>query len=291
METNTAPITTESSQKGIPQIGIILCSDIANEALPALKYLLLQLNTLQSAFEYQIVPTGADILLETLASGIPLDRKAVLDELPRFSAEYTRSLSHEIQRYGMSDDCPNHYIVVSRATFKDGYYMDGSGNISILALGNWERSMAPPSLVEFVISMVLSSSIYALPSVLGLGHFATKGCLFDFNADLSNARFMSLQGFICWECRNKLKGLGYPELADELQVILDKKWIGDVSECNSPAGIAAKLGYNLFLTKGLVPRWWERWLGAIEQEGIKEVIRFIGAVLLAGSLIYFGLKK
>jgi len=35
------------------QIGVILCTDIAEQALPALKFLLLQLNTLQRAFEYQ----------------------------------------------------------------------------------------------------------------------------------------------------------------------------------------------------------------------------------------------
>jgi hypothetical protein len=284
-------MTTEALRQSLPQIGIILCADIAHEALPALKYLLLQLNTLQSAFEYLIVPTPPDNLIETLTSGKPLDRKAILDDLPRFSGDYTRFLSDQIHRYGMSEDCPSHYIIISRATFTDEYYMDGANNISLLALGNWERWMAPPSLVEFVISMVLSSSIYALPSVRGLSHFGTKGCLFDFNADLSNARFMSLQGFICRDCRNTLTASGYPHLADELQVILEKKWIGNVSAGNSPAGIAAKLGYNLFITKGLVPRWWERWLAALEQEGIKELIKYAFALLLAATVVYFGLKK
>jgi hypothetical protein len=284
-------MTAQISQRALPQIGIILCADIAQEALPARKYLLLQLNTLQSAFEYQIIPTYSDIFLETLASRKPLNRETVLADIPRFRADYTGLLSNEIRGYGMSGQSPSHYIIISRATFEDGYYVDGQNNVSILALGNWERWMAPPSLVEFVISIVLSVSIYALPSIQDLFHFGTKGCLFDFNADLSNARFMSLQGFVCRECRNKLETLGYAELAAELKVILEKKWLGNISECNSPAGIAAKLGYNLFLTKGLVPRWWERSLEAIEQEGLKELIKFIGAVLLAGSLIYFGLRR
>jgi hypothetical protein len=286
------PMANESSQKRTPQIGIILCVDIAQQAVPALKYLLLRLNTLQSSFEYQILPTSPDKLLTNLASGKRLDRNAVLADLKTFSAEYSRFLDNQISLYKIPANRPDHYIIVSRATFEDEYYMTGSDHISILALGNWERYMAPPSLGEFIISLVLSSSTYALPnSIQGLTHFGTKGCLFDFNPDLENARFMSLQGFVCCECRSKLEARGYPQLADELQRILEKNWLGSVSEVNSSAAIASKLGYNLFLTKGLVPRWWERSLAAIEQEWIKELIKLIYAVLLAAILVYLGLKK
>jgi hypothetical protein len=283
------PPTTNRNE--IAQLGVILCEDIAKEAIAALKYLVVQLNTLQSTFEYQILPTTEDCLLKTLASGRKLERNVILTDLARFSREYSANLNREIAEYRITASGPDHYILISRATFKDEFYMTGGHNISILALGNWERFMAPPSLVEFILSMVLSSSLYALPSIQGLTHYGTKGCLFDFNADLSNARFMSLQGYICTECREKLLGFGYPELADELQVILGKQWLGKIADPHSPAAIASKLGYNLFVTKGLVPRWWERWLGAIEQEGIKELIKLIAAVLLAASLFYLGFKK
>jgi hypothetical protein len=72
--------------------------------------------------------------------------------------------------------------------------------------------------------------------------------------------------------------------------ILDKRWIGISSDPNSPAGITAKLGYDLFLTKGLVPRFRERFLSNIEQEGIKALINFIGQIILAAALFYLGLK-
>jgi hypothetical protein len=75
--------------------------------------------------------------------------------------------------------------------------------------------MAPPSLVEFIITLVLSASADTLPGTEDLTHLGTKGCLFDFNENLSNARFMALQGFICESCRLKLNQAGYPQLADE----------------------------------------------------------------------------
>jgi hypothetical protein len=272
------------------QIGIVLCDDIAEQAVPALKFLLLQLNTLQSTFEYQFLPVPDDQFLDRLASGKVLERIGVERELPGFANAYLDFLHQRATAYELPDVLPDQILVVSRATFGDRYYVTGSEEVTILALGNWERIMAPPSLVEFIVTLTLSASVDTLPLADDPTHLGTKGCLFDFNENLSNARFMSLQGFICQSCRCELDKAGYPRLADELAKILDKRWMGTSTDSSSPAGITAKLGYDLFLTKGLVPRFRERFLSNIEQEGIKALIKFIGEIILAGALVYLGLK-
>jgi hypothetical protein len=278
-------------KKNAIQIGIVLCDDIAEPAVPALKFLLLQLNTLQSTFEYQFLPVPDDSLLSRLASGKELERIGVERELPRFANAYSDFLHRRAAAYELPAVLPDQILVVSRATFSDRYYVTGSEDVTILALGNWERVMAPPSLVEFIVTLALSASVDTLPLAHDPTHLGTKGCLFDFNENLSNARFMSLQGFICRSCRRELDEAGYPRLADEIAKILDKRWMGTSTDSGSPAGIAAKLGYNLFLTKGLVPRFRERFLSNIEQEGIKALIKFIGEIILAGALVYLGLKS
>jgi hypothetical protein len=272
------------------QIGIVLCDDIAEPAAPALKFLLLQLNTLQSTFEYQFLPVPYNELLNRLASGEPIERSDVDGELPRFAKTYSDFLKRRATDYELPAVLLDQILVVSRATFRDRYYVTGSEDVTILALGNWERVMAPPSLVEFIVTLALSASVDTLPLADDPTHLGTKGCLFDFNENLLNARFMSLQGFICQSCRGELDKAGYPRLADELTKILDKRWMGTSTDSSSPAGITAKLGYDLFLTKGLVPRFRERFLSNIEQEGIKALIKFIGEIILAGALIYLGWK-
>jgi hypothetical protein len=283
--------TQAPSAKAPIQIGVILCSDIAENAVPALKFLLLQLNTLQDAFEYQCLPLITDPLLSKLASGNILVRSEVHADFGRFSRDYFAYLESEIAAYDLNSSKPKALILVSRACLDDEYYMTGEDNVSVLALGHWDRVMAPPSLVEFILTLVVSCSIYALPNRGDLSHYGTKGCLFDFNADLSNARFMALQGFICSECRLKLQGLGNVDLADDLSAFLSKKWLGQISDPTSPAGIASKLGYDLFATKGLTPRWSEKLLLGLKEDGVKEMIRIVGEVLLALLLIFLGLKE
>lgn len=139
--------------------------------------------------------------------------------------------------------------------------------------------------------LVVSCSIFVLPQSNDLSHYGTKGCLFDFNADLSNARFMALQGFVCSECRSKLQKYGYGDLSDHLSIFLGKKWLGQISDPTSPAGMASKLGYDLFVTKGLTPRWSERVLSALKEDGVKETTKVVVGALVALLLGFLGIKE
>jgi hypothetical protein len=273
------------------QIGIILCNDIAKQAVPALKFLILQLNTLQSAFEYQLLPNTLDPLLVKLASGEVLQRAEIERDLVRFARDYRAYLKRVTKIWDLSSAQPSEYILISRAMLADRFYMTGEDNVSIIALGHWDRLMAPPSLVESILSLVLSSSFYAIPALSSVSHFGTKGCLFDFNTDLSNARFMTLQGFICSECRQQLEDAGYPKLVHDLGNILAKKWLGQVSDPTSPAGIAAKLGYDLFATKGLTPSWPEKFWSALKEDGVKEMTKVVVGALVALLLGFLGIKE
>lgn len=280
-------------RNGVRQIGVVLCADIHADAVPALKFLLLHTNTLQRVFEYQFLPTSEDRLLHQLASGAILDRQHLEADLPRFHRDYAEFLMNQGIEYGLTDDLdwrPNNYILVSRATLADRYYLTAGAGVAVLALGQWERVMAPPSLVESIVTLALCASVYFLQDPGWVGHLGTKGCLFDFNADLSDTRFKALQGFICSECRHRLAEADQPEVADEIERVLKKNWFGVVSDPNSVAGVCAKMGYNLFVTKGMRPRFSERFLTHFEEAGVKELLGFVAKLALAASLLYLGIR-
>jgi hypothetical protein len=119
-------------------------------------------------------------------------------------------------------------------------------------------------------------------------HVGTKGCLFDATPYLRDVRFKALNGFVCTYCQTQLRADHHGELADELAPILDKKWLGKSTEPETPAGIIAKLGADLFITTGFEPpppTAWEKFKRRLEEEWVKQlltlIITVIGAVLIA----------
>src|SRR5262249_28168164 len=150
-------------------------------------------------------------------------------------------------------------VVISLARLEDGYYSTRAANVSLLALGNWKRKMSPPSIFEFVLTLVLREGIAAVaPSLRGSVHLGTKGCILDFTANLDEVKHKVLGAFVCSHCRAALLADGQPALIAEIPTVLEKKWLGKESDPESPAATITKLGHNLFSTKGLKTTAWEK---------------------------------
>jgi hypothetical protein len=264
-----------------------------NANIPALTYLLLHLNTLQNTFEYEILPCEEeDEFLSSLISQQPVDREQIRTKVETFIETYETCLQSWISDARITDTTlPTSYILITMTQFSDGYYTMRQNQLSILALGNWKRSMAPPSILEFLITLVIRESVATVsPSLCGSVHYGTKGCLFDFTPFLDDARYKVLNAFICTPCRDALIQDQLPELADEITHVLSKQWFGKAADLDSPAGITAKLGYNLFLTKGFDANFWEKLTEILREESVRLVMSVIGAVLVAGLLLWLGLK-
>lgn len=278
------------------QIGILLAG-VQGLNVTALKYLLLQMNTLQRTFEYELLPIDPqDQFLQQFASHTPLTDIEIQMKFDEFMDNYTRYLKQEIQGYDIRDTTlPQHFILITLARFDDKFYSKSIGNLSILALGYWERWMAPPSIIESIITLILMQSIAIVcPALNGSAHLGTKGCVCDFTAYLSEARFKVLNGFICQYCRTQLETQGLPGLAEELTPLLTRDWLGTSDQPKAPADIMAKLGYNLFFTKGLKPTFWENVQDFFRQDFFKGflnmLIAILQAILIAYLLIRFGLN-
>lgn len=259
----------------------------------ALRFLILRLNTIQRAFQYEFLPCDEGFpFIDLLSSKNPLYRKEVIEKAPHFLNQYQVFIEEIIEGYEINEEPPPYYIILSTARFDDRYYSDRTEGLSIIALGYWERYMAPPSIIEFFIMLILRESLaVACHDLSHSVHLGTKGCLCDFTASLDETRFKVLNDFLCDYCTKTLKKNGLELIEKEFTRIFRENWIGSPDDLDSPASIVAKLGYDLFLTKGITPTYWERLLSMLKTEGIKELIKIVGGIIVAGLLLWLGLNR
>ena len=152
--------------------------------------------------------------------------------------------------------------------------------------------MAPPSIIEFITVLVIRSAIGLIdPQMRQWQHLGTKGCLWDYNPYLRDARYKALVGYTCDECLKRIREGPVASLAEDLGAIMAKSWLWKKDDPQSPSAITAKLGYDLFSTKGPRRNWRESLLDLISQEGVKEILKLISAIILAAALFWLGFKK
>lgn len=273
------------------RIGVLLCAPTLNHA--ATRHLVLALNREQHTFEYEFLPFAADSEFpELLCSNKSIDYHATMARAHSFLDELSANLRTTSQQFGLEQEPPDYFVVISSAAFTNNYYAAHQGQLSIIALGRWKRFMAPPSFLEFVVTLLVRESVAGISPRLGeLNHLGTKGCLFDFTQSLDEARHKVLTGFVCSYCRSVLDADGGEELTAQLEHVLDKAWLGKPTEPETPAGVAFNLGYDLFITKGLRATTWESIRSAVRQEGISQLMAIGGAIVIAVLLVLLGLKS
>lgn len=281
----------KSQMQDVRRIGILL-ADLGNVNVLALKFLILRINMLQNIFEYEFLEVDShDPFIKMLKNKASVSIDNVESDAPNFIVRFRKFILEQKEEFGAREHLPENFILITTANLLENYYSIEVENMDILALGNWKSEMAPPSIVEFILPLIIAGSIAFMDKWFQEAvHIGTKGCLFDFTPTINDARFRVLNGFICSYCRVNLKVHGYGELLKELSPVLDKKWLGKSTEPHSPAGICSNLGCELFITKGLKPGLWENFLIFIQQESVKSFLVIITSIITAALILQWGLK-
>jgi hypothetical protein len=256
------------------------------------KYFLLLLNRLQRTCQFEIHDIdGGDAFLRSLAKSADNAQQA-RDGLADFGERFRRHIEQGIKRYDLAKDAPDQFVLITGLTLSDSRYLIRRGRTTMLALGLWEKYMAPPSLAEFLQLLALRAPYSAIEGhVWNQIHLGNRACIFDFTAKLSNTRLMALTGVgVCSDCERALELDGFQEAASEIRRIASREWCGTITEVGSPAHVMARLGYNLFLTKGFEASFLERVKKVLADDGLKEFVKISLALLLAWLLIRLGLK-
>jgi hypothetical protein len=272
------------------RIGIIQAitgQTIKNFDDSALRYIILAINSYQDSFQLEFVPFNhQDEFLAPLLTAELIDEPNTAD-MQRFYFRQRQYFEKVARSYKQKDEPPDSFQVVSAAKLRSRWYCIPSKCTSIIAMGDWERTLSPPSILEFIQMLVLYCALNVLCPKLNT-HLGTRGCMMDFSANLSDARQMTLSGFICQTCRNIIADSGHCELVNDLHPILSRSWLGRSDDPTSPAGIVSKLGYNLFITKGFKPNKVEAIKTGLLQESARQISTIIGTVIAAFLLALLG---
>ncbi len=278
-------MSIESASAAPRRIGIVLGSERLKS--PAIKFFVLAMNKLQRSFEYEFLPAPEHYVLSVLNAEpvVPRDeiRPRLADLLEETRAKCDRYNDHR----GMTTrETFDHMVVISDGMLSEEYYTMREGIVSVLALGNWDRHLKPPSLLEFIQALVVSESIAAVcPSLKGSVHFGTRGCLCDFTNSLEDARHKVLLGFMCASCRAELVKAQSEQLAKDVEMLVSKKWVGKLEDANSVTSILGKFGHRLFTTVGIKPTLWESTLTQVRSEGLKQFVEVLWKLVLALAVL------
>jgi hypothetical protein len=258
----------------------------------ALQYLILAMNKEQTLFQFEFYRLySATPLLELLGSERTMGRAQAKALMPEFAIQARAYIDLSNSQFGLLEEPPGRFVIISQCCFDDHFYSARRAGVSVLALGDWRRAMAPPSFVEFVQALLVREAVAALcPSLSGSVHLGTKGCLQDFTEDLGDARQKVLRGYVCHHCRTLMTNDGQPTLADTVTHLLDRDWLGQPTNPRSPAGVMANLRYDLFTIRGRKETVTELFRTTLRQEGIKQVATTTVTLMIAALLFFLGLK-
>jgi hypothetical protein len=294
--TNTKRINESAVSESLPNSKrlSLICADLGKLPRAAFEYLVLNLNTRQKDVEFQFIPIKQDHpFLLSLSPGSTISVDDFEEGAAEFIEELEAQFQNQIQAYRLPNECLGRPLIVSLARLDARWYEMWKDAYSALFLGDWDLTMAPPSILESLLSLIMVEGLLyiMLPDKpRKLTHLPTRGCLGDFNATLRDVRYKTLQGFLCKECRSIIENSLGVERTIQWTNLLDKTWLGNLNDPTSPASVVAKLGYNLFVTKGLAPTKMEKLFEKLKEDGVKELLKLVGGIVLALLLFWLGLK-
>jgi len=234
----------------------------------ACAHLILQMNTIQSIFEFQIVIP--ELIKEFSFEQLPYENnnnknsqhktknspmfdwfdnqvKIILScsETPRHDIGYLRGIDYWI---GITSKPITHDWSFEGQTPEDN---TKSGKfIGIITSVDWEKIHSPPSLFEHIALSILLCSLYFINREFGGQlHFhsllITKGCIFDFTDYTPHRRIDISNPYLCGTCRENLRKLETKifdkhsttariHIYDDIHRILSRKWMGSPEKRDSP---------------------------------------------------------
>lgn len=152
------------------------------------------------------------------------------------------------------DSASDPTIVITETGMQENYISFCDKDIAIISAAEWKQFFKPASALEYILVSVQRLSLrLCYGSVIG-SHYPTRGCLWDYDINVSDVRISAFLGFLCETCRNGLSEKIKPNEYDEIVKLMENHWVGDRESPSSIAGILAKnYKYDLSRSLGLNP--------------------------------------
>ena len=155
------------------------------------------------------------------------------------------------KRWFKPDPVPT--IVVTETPFEGGYLGYCGSDLAVVSLANWEGFFKPGSALEYILGSVQRNSRRLLYRNIGT-HYATRGCVWDFNVHQPDARVAAYMGTLCSTCKDNLSKVASPAELLDAERLLSNDWIGLNDTPTSTSAYLHKIfGYPLRRSTGLHP--------------------------------------
>lgn len=221
----------------------------------------------------------------------PMNHNSCIEPIRRLVAAHDQWLMSVSGSYGgwTMDGAP--VIVVTETPFDSEYYSIASDDkqIAVISIPKWQKHFAPPSVLEFVLS---KAQRYALWFLAETGsHYATRGCLCDFTADVRHARVGVALGYLCDACEAEVLRRLQPADVEKLKQFLSHHWIGRPEEPGTVAGSIKRIfSYDLARTKGISPGFRDKLIEVFKSEAVNVIVRILFAVGAFLLVFLFGFQ-
>lgn len=260
----------------------------------ACSLLLLSQNSQQNILEFEIHYPQAEavILKNKVALKTPIAREEMLKACKEIAEYYDIWVAQNVPLvFKARPEMGNKSIFITEVPLEGNFYSKHEGDVAVISIAGWNENIAPPSVVEFILRIVQRNAISFLWTPYMRSHYATRGCIFDFNQNLLDTKNKILLSYICEDCCVEIARRLDEESLDNIKQMVDLKWVGEVDKSGSIANILKKsFKYDLELTKGLRPTWRERASELLQTALIQQPIAIIVAIVIAVLLFIFQLK-
>ena len=187
--------------------------------------------------------------------------------------------------YGNWTVKPAPTVIVTQTPLEKNYVGWSASDIAVAFIGKWRKTHTPPSLLEFVLDQVQRYALrLAIDERVG-SHYPTRACIWDFDANIADARLSPLVGYLCDSCERLIAERVTKDELEEIRSLLSHKWIGKTEE---PGSVASNLkrvfGYDLARTRGLSAGFLDQVRGASSSE----LVRLVGVGVSAVLIFMFG---
>lgn len=266
------------------QISLVF-GDIPNYNTDAFKYFILSLNKIQTSYEFffpdlEYYPFKNETCEFTTANKIFED----FIEQNKVIADY--------------------HIVIITNNFDNNFFFNSCENSAVITTDIWDKYFSPPSLFEYLMHSIICCLIYSqkllkhrelsekMKSIYIDSHSDTRGCIADFTRNKNDDRIDILLGYICEKHQNEIKLFYGEQYLIETLAILERKWIGSISDKDSVAyNLMHVFKFNINKDSGFNKTFWQKCEDKfydIPGNLTSEVLKIIMTAVITYLLIKYG---
>ena len=189
----------------------------------ALEYFLLNLNRLQSLYEFAFAEFEEDPWIFHPNQSYDLD--SLLD-----------LFSKQVKPKQSMLEKPTFWInIITSEINGDLFCITNDLNTGFVTTRQLDDFFSPPSIFEYIVHAILAS-LLQMDQQFGItSHPEIRGCLMDYTYVKENDRVDIGLGYLCDECKSTIDTKANKQIREELENLASRRWIGNATEFGSVA--------------------------------------------------------